>query len=41
MVVNSGIAYPLARASAVYVLPFLNAALPRDSQAYFVLEGTR
>ena len=40
-VVNSGIAYPLARASAAYVLPFLNAALPRDSQAYFVLEGTR
>jgi hypothetical protein len=40
-VVNSGIAYPLARATANYVLPFLNAALPRDSQAYFVLEGTR
>jgi uncharacterized membrane protein required for colicin V production len=40
-VVNSGIAYPLARATAAYVLPFLNAALPRDSQAYFVLEGTR
>lgn len=40
-VLNSGIAYPLARGTANYVLPFLNAALPRDSQAYFVLEGTR
>jgi len=40
-VVNSGIAFPLARATGGYVLPLLNAALPRDSQAYFTLEGTR
>ncbi len=40
-IVNSGIAFPLARATGGYILPALNAALPRDSQAYFTLEGTR
>jgi uncharacterized membrane protein required for colicin V production len=40
-VVNSGIGFPLARAAGGYILPLLNAALPRDSQAYFTLEVTR
>jgi uncharacterized membrane protein required for colicin V production len=40
-VANSGLALPLAKAAGDYILPLLNAALPRDPQAYFTLEGTR
>ena len=39
-VANSGIALPLAKAAGDFILPLLNAALPRDPQAYFTLEGT-
>jgi uncharacterized membrane protein required for colicin V production len=40
-VTNSSLALPLARAAGDFILPLLNAALPRDPQAYFTLEGTR
>jgi len=39
-VVNSGFAFPVARAAAEPVLPLLNTFLPRDPKAYFNLEGT-
>jgi uncharacterized membrane protein required for colicin V production len=39
-VANSALALPLAKAAGDFILPLLNAALPRDPQAYFTLEGT-
>ncbi|MEP7104966.1 MAG: CvpA family protein [Chloroflexota bacterium] len=39
-VVNSALGLPLAKAAGDFILPLLSAALPRDPQAYFALEGT-
>jgi len=40
-VANSSLALPLAKAAGDFILPFLNAALPRDPQAYFTIESGR